>query len=726
MQSGSTLIATIGKIAGRRRANQARQPPTTIGTTSMSSAATDIPFTSRLLRTRFKLLLSDIITQGTWLLPALILTVTTLLLVAVRNDELRIASLDTEQQTQRTMAQLQRHLDNHIQILHSAAALLMLDRIVQSQHWNAYLQHLQRLGLPAGLRQLGYAQHIATTDKVALMNAMHADGRPDYQIYPLRNGETAIPVLHAAPESGNLVTRAGYDLLSDTLLAPALQRATDSATATLASVQERVGMARQFLLLLPVFPGNTVPEGIEQRRKMLVGFVFTVVEINADLMTLKPASALPLSLRLFEQQTSTSGALLYQSPGELFTERRTLQPVNLYGQNWTLETSSPGVPATASIGVAVTGMLLAGWLCWLTRDALQRREFIRQRARHEAHETRQIKLQLSSLTALNRQAIIRIDHQQRIIAFNGAAGRLFGTGDENLLGTPLRELLPNQLKGARPIAPLAPQTDEVAVFQLSGQADQQARHRNGSLFGFEATVFMIGTGLLRCYTILLNELPSNSPGGDILNDWQKCLTQEIHDDLGQLLTAMKMDMGLLREQLIDRPGGQIPALPPHLDRIDALVDAMVGSVRRILAHLSPGQIDEGELFKALALLVDGHAKRYQIACHLDLPACTPEIGIALANQLYRIVQEALNNIAKHASASAVTIDIDATPDQLLVAISDNGCGFVPQQQFGPEAHGLTGMQERVKALGGALHIETKVDCGTTIRIKLPLNATRTS
>ncbi len=691
----------------------------------MPSAATDLPLSSHRLRTRLKSLFDDVLVQGTWLLPLLALAVTMLLLVVVRNDELRIAALDTEHQTQRTITQLQHHLDNHIQLLHSAAALLMLDRVAQTQHWNAYLRHLQRLGLPAGLRQLGYAQHIAATDKAALTNAMHADGQADYRIYPLHNGESVLPVLHATPEEGNTVIHAGYDLMSDALLAPALQRATESASPTLAKLQGRVGTTPQFLLVLPVFPGNIVPEGDQQRREMLVGFVFTVVQIDAQLMALEATRTTPVSLRLFDQKASGTGALLYQSPGELFSARRTLRPVNLHGQNWTLETGSASAPATASIGVTITGLLLAGWLCWLTGEALHKREAIRQRTRADAHENWQTKLNLSTLTALNRQAIISIDRQQRIIVFNSAASQLFGTGEDNLLGTPLKELLPHRLKGARPIAPLASHTDEVAVFQLSSQEGQQARRRNGSLFEFEATIFMTGGGNRRSYTILLNELPSNYTGEDAPTDWQKHLKQDIHDDFGQLLTSMKMDMDLLRVQLTGVSGTSQPATFEHLDRIDTLVEAMVGSVRRILADPASGQVDENGLFKALALLVDGHAKRYRIACHLDLPASPPLIGATLTNQVYRIVQEALNNIAKHAKASAITINIDAPPDQLLVAISDNGCGFVPQQQAGSKTCGLASMRERVEALGGALFIETGINCGTTIRIRLPLESSST-
>ncbi|NDP60895.1 MAG: hypothetical protein GZ090_16220, partial [Oxalobacteraceae bacterium] len=343
----------------------------------MSSATPDFRSPSHLLRSRLKSLLDEVIAEASWLLPALVLIVTVLLFLVVRGAELRIARLDTEQRTQHTIAHLQRHLDSQVQLLHSSAAMLMLDRIVQRQHWQTYLQQLQRLGLPAGMQQLGYAQHIADNDKLALISAMQADGSASFRIFPSRTREAAMPVLYAAPENSNPLIRAGFDLMSDALLAPALQRATDNATATLASVPERAGMAGQFLLVLPVFPGNIVPENIPQRRTTLVGFVFTVVQIDAAFMGLAGEGIADgratVSLRLFDQPATGRSALLYQNPGTLLTTHRTLRPVNLYGQTWTLETGSPGIPATTSIGVVITGLLLTGWLCWLTRQALQRR-----------------------------------------------------------------------------------------------------------------------------------------------------------------------------------------------------------------------------------------------------------------------------------------------------------------------------------------------------------------
>ena len=197
---------------------------------------------------------------------------------------------------------------------------------------------------------------------------------------------------------------------------------------------------------------------------------------------------------------------------------------------------------------------------------------------------------------------------------------------------------------------------------------------------------------------------------------QKRLAQEMHDDFGQLLAAMKMDLCALQGQLarVDC------TLVRKLVGINDLVDAMVGSVRRIMADLPPKLIDEHGFFKAVELLVDTYGKRHRMACQLNLPSPHPAIDELVATPAYRLVQEALNNIAKHANASEVVIRIVCQCDQLILTIADDGVGIALDARKKPGSFGLVGMQERVTALGGAMQIDSSAGNGTAICIVIPL------
>jgi signal transduction histidine kinase len=199
-------------------------------------------------------------------------------------------------------------------------------------------------------------------------------------------------------------------------------------------------------------------------------------------------------------------------------------------------------------------------------------------------------------------------------------------------------------------------------------------------------------------------------------DEQKRLAQEMHDDLGQLLAAMKMDLANLQQRL---PQGDAQLLQ-QLGGIQELVDAMVASVRRIIADLPPKILEDMGLFPALALLTANFEKRHHILCRLDVPKPEPEVDARIAAPVYRIVQESLNNIAKHAGATQVDVRINFYDNHLVMCVIDDGRGMGMDSLQKPGSFGLIGMRERVTALDGDLTIESSGE-GTEVQIVIPLS-----
>ncbi len=196
---------------------------------------------------------------------------------------------------------------------------------------------------------------------------------------------------------------------------------------------------------------------------------------------------------------------------------------------------------------------------------------------------------------------------------------------------------------------------------------------------------------------------------------QKRLAQEMHDDLGQLLAAMKMDLSSLQQRL---PQDDAKLLQ-QMDNINELVDAMVMSVRRIIADLPPKALEDIGLFSALELLTSNFQKRHQITTKLDMPKPEPVLKEDIATPVYRIVQEALNNVAKHAQATRVDVRINCHESRLVLRIADDGTGISLEQLRKPGSFGLIGMRERATALGGEMTIESTDGVGTIIQMILP-------
>ncbi len=197
----------------------------------------------------------------------------------------------------------------------------------------------------------------------------------------------------------------------------------------------------------------------------------------------------------------------------------------------------------------------------------------------------------------------------------------------------------------------------------------------------------------------------------------KRLAQEMHDDFGQLLIAMKMDLVTLREHL---PPGDY-RLAQLAIGIDSLIGSMMTSMRRIIADLPPTDLDDNGLRNALELLTARFSKQHPvITCRLDIVEPMPPLHDAHSLPIYRLVQEALNNVAKHAHATRVDIRINCQHACLTIDIIDNGRGFAANNRCPPGSFGLIAMRERVAAMDGEIRIDSTPEMGTTLQITLPV------
>ena len=198
------------------------------------------------------------------------------------------------------------------------------------------------------------------------------------------------------------------------------------------------------------------------------------------------------------------------------------------------------------------------------------------------------------------------------------------------------------------------------------------------------------------------------------------IARELHDELGQRLTALKMELCSLASQ-------KKPVAPE--ERVSAMiemVDETVASVRRIATDLRPLMLDDLGLNAAIEWLAGGWARRMGIKVRLRLDNADPPVREAVAIALYRMVQEALTNIARHAQASEVQIEIRRQANELVLTVQDNGVGFAEPKMYQEGSHGLMGIRERAYMLGGHLEIGNSAAGGGRIAVRLPLAPTTAS
>lgn len=200
----------------------------------------------------------------------------------------------------------------------------------------------------------------------------------------------------------------------------------------------------------------------------------------------------------------------------------------------------------------------------------------------------------------------------------------------------------------------------------------------------------------------------------IREEERKRIALEVHDELGQLLTALKMEVSLLKMRLAGAP-----ELLKKVIAMRDLVEQTMLVVRNVANHLRPAALNFG-LVSALEWLAEDFGKRTGIACHLLLNAGEPELSDAHATALFRVMQESMTNVARHARATRVLVTMMRDDLGLVLNVSDNGCGFDPAAASKRGSYGLLGMSERARLIGASLQIDSAPGSGTVVSISIPV------
>ncbi len=194
------------------------------------------------------------------------------------------------------------------------------------------------------------------------------------------------------------------------------------------------------------------------------------------------------------------------------------------------------------------------------------------------------------------------------------------------------------------------------------------------------------------------------------------IAREIHDELGGLLTALNMDVFWLAK----RTPPELAPLHEKLAAMTQLVSDAVQTTRRIATDLRPTLLDDIGLTAAIEWQVKEFQKRMGLNCQLTLPAMETPLNKDYSIALFRILQESLTNIARHAAADRVDISLEWGESGIVLAVSDNGCGIAQERILNPQSHGVRGIYERAIHLGGSVDISGVPGAGTRVTVTLPL------
>jgi PAS domain S-box-containing protein len=324
---------------------------------------------------------------------------------------------------------------------------------------------------------------------------------------------------------------------------------------------------------------------------------------------------------------------------------------------------------------------------------------------------------------------IWITEKDRVVFANLACARLIGLSDPaHLVGRSIFELLsPSSHEPVRDHLQALEQDDAVSVLV----ADIQ--HADGTLREVELVVAVLPDHERSFVQMVINDITQRTrEKKDLLRsrrtlrelsaslveareEERQRIARELHDELGQRLTALKLEMAAC---LRDHPN---VALAERAQGMLDMLDETVASARRIAMDLRPLMLDDLGLAEAIDWLVQEFKRRTGIGVSVRLDKAVSGLPPSLATTLYRIVQEALTNITRHARASEVTIALEHRGQELHLTIEDNGIGFARTSQTrSAGSFGLLGIRERVLMLGGRLSVGNAAGGGARLVVRVPL------
>lgn len=196
------------------------------------------------------------------------------------------------------------------------------------------------------------------------------------------------------------------------------------------------------------------------------------------------------------------------------------------------------------------------------------------------------------------------------------------------------------------------------------------------------------------------------------------IARELHDELGQLLTALNTDIILLNKQL---PRNQ-KSLLSKTESMARLVDMTMNTVKRIYMDLRPGMLDHLGIAAAMNWQAEEFQKRHGIPCRVVVKPEDMELDSDISTAVFRIFQETLTNVARHADASRVDVSLKDSAGRLLLTVRDNGKGISEEQLAKPNSFGLLGIRERTYHLGGEVSISGETGKGTVVKVAIPLKS----
>ena len=710
-----------------------------------------------------KRFIKSLLTSTGWWLGVAISLVVHILVTQMISAKSRIY---LDYQADNAQLAIQNRVHSYLNVLGGLVALFDTRDHITRDQFHSYVMKLHLEKSFPGIISLNYAQRVLAQDKSEFEASVRTDtsinphGYPGFSIKPPGNRSEYQVLTYLEPMEANLAS-FGLDFLSNPRSAKWFNVARDDGQAIssgrlihISGLHRYVGLA----VRIPVYRRGARLETVADRRAALIGSVGAGYDIGKLMLGAVDENTLKhMRIRVFDtgssndhldQGTSNLDHLLFDSAAlpdaektavpplaspDFFTKRTTM---TVGRRVWEIEFSGRKSAALDAFdrylpwAVLASGLIGSLLLYSIYYSLMSARRHAVELAREMTKDLRNSEASLAEAQHMAHLGGWRLDPASGRMTWSAETYRILGV--EQFADTPLYEdFLRRVHEDDR--QRIREGLDGVAASGAEFDAEHRIRQQDGSVRWVHTVARMrhddrdtLVRGIVMDITERKQTMEALKRSQELLRDLtayqdrlkedeRKRIAREIHDELGQTLLALRIDVSMLDA----RTSKNHPRLNQRVRDALQHIDATVKTIRTIINNLRPAVLDLG-LSAAIEWQVKEFRRRSGIACDLVIEENELTIDNALATSLFRILQESLTNVIRHANATQVRVELYRENGRLVMKITDNGIGIPQDHRKTANAFGLVGVEERILALDGAFTIDSEPGKGTTLTVYIPL------
>ena len=663
-------------------------------------------------------------------------------------------------------AALQEEIESHVHILRAAQALVHSQHRITREEFHRFARNLDFVHNYPALRNLNYAFYVRHQDKHAFEegirrdDSLSPDGYPEFAIRPAGDRAHYHVLTYLEPQE-ETIGAFGFNMLSVEAALSALARMRDTSSVTSTGLPIRIGKENPYsaiVMRLPVYRKGMPTASTEQRQAALAGSIGIAVDLHAVMDIVAGKLSQPGRIRTIikdlgyaEPLAADGGAdeerLVYDSHPQGQNERfyslhlfpspdiSHMIPMTVAGRQWQLEFASDRALLLSRFDryLCVMILLLGLGASFLLAQLFHLPNSARRQAVQLANEmTKDLRRSEAHLAEAQHMANLgswQLDPVSQSMQWSLETFRIFGYPPTTAL------YFDDFLKRVHDEDRQTVRDGLEQSFLTSAEFDYEHRIvredgsvrwvqtlcrpvRNDRRKNVRGTIMDITERKLTMQALqrsqeLLRELTAHQDR--IKEEERRRIAREIHDELGQTLLALRIEISMLEARTSPRHSRLNARIRLALQQLDATVRA----VRGIINDLRPSVLDLG-LVAAIEWQVAEFRRRSDIECELFIDDPDIQVDNDSATTLFRILQESLTNIIRHAQASRIAVSLYSQDGWLSLKIMDNGVGLPDDARKKPDSFGLVGIEERVLALNGRFSLSSMPNSGTTLIVSIPV------